>query len=324
MGLSGMQYASQPMSNAGLNALISFLRETGYEFVTPTPATHHRINSRPVAEGVRPLTDIFGWSRPFTRAALPAALFDKLKDGAVIREKDGGWVSGVRASTLQGQTVLHSAFPTLSPDAVFFGPDTYRFTNAIRSDLRAEPRKLQRVLDIGCGTGAGAIAVSKNAKCDEILMTDINATALQLAGLNADAAGVEAISLHSDLFANVDGKFDLIVANPPYLNDPLQRAYRHGGGELGSALSIRIAEASKDRLSPGGSLLLYTGSPIVGGQDRFLQAIEQNFGGSDLIWSYGEVDPDVFGEELETEAYSSVDRIAAVLLTARKPGALAC
>ena len=143
--------------------------------------------------------------------------------------------------------------------------------------------------------------------------------------LNAEAAGVlNVTTVHSDLFANVDGAFDMIVANPPYLNDPLQRAYRHGGGELGSGLSVGIAQAAKDRLLPGGTLLLYTGSPIVRGVDRLLQAIEENFSGGDLRWSYEEIDPDVFGEELETSAYSTVDRIAAVVLTARKPGVLAC
>jgi methylase of polypeptide subunit release factors len=251
-------------------------------------------------------------------------LFDALRDGAIIREGGEGWTSVVRASTLQGEIFLHSAFPTLSADAVFFGPDTYRFARAIKSNLCANRRRLRRVLDIGCGTGAGAIVVSKNAVCDEIIMTDINKTALQLARLNADAAGVEATILHSDLFANVPGNFDLIVANPPYLNDPLQRAYRHGGGAMGSALSLRIAEAARHRLSPGGSLLLYTGSPIVGGTDRFLQAIERSFHRWDLVWSYEEIDPDVFGEELEAEAYSSVDRIAAVVLVARKSGTLAC
>jgi methylase of polypeptide subunit release factors len=312
------------MSNAALKALVSYLRETRYEFVTPTPATHARINKRPAQRRAELLTDIFGWSRPFERAVLPAPLFDILKDGAVLRETESGWISRVRASTLQGQTLLHSAFPTLSPDAVFFGPDTYRFANAIRNNLRAEPRGLRRTLDIGCGTGAGAIVISKHATCGEMLMSDINEMALQFAALNADVAGVEAISVNSDLFANVDGDFGLIVANPPYLNDPLKRAYRHGGGELGSALSVRIAEAARDRLSPGGSLLLYTGSPIVAGGDLLLRAFEQCFAGSDLVWSYEEVDPDVFGEELETEAYSSVDRIAAVLLTARMPGVLEC
>jgi methylase of polypeptide subunit release factors len=179
-------------------------------------------------------------------------------------------------------------------------------------------------LDIGCGTGAGGIIAAKNTECDELLLTDINAAALRVARLNADSAGVKATTLLSDLFANVSGNFDLIVANPPYLNDSLQRSYRHGGGALGSALSIRIVEAARDRLSEAGTLLMYTGSPVVGGEDLLLQSIERSLDGSDLLWSYEEVDPDVFGEELETELYATVDRIAAVVLTARKPGVPEC
>lgn len=319
-----MQLTSHTMMDAGLDSLVLFLREASYEFVTPTPATHARVNSRPGRREATLLTDVFGWSRPFGRGLLPLALFETLRNSGIVRETEGGWRSTVRASTLQGEILLHSAFPTLSPDAVFFGPDTYRFARAIKSHLRPGTRQLRRVVDIGCGAGAGAIVVAKNAACDEILMVDINEAALQLARLNAKAAGVDATSRWSDLLTNVDGQFDLIVANPPYLNDPLLRAYRHGGGELGSGLSLQIAEIAKARLSRGGSLLLYTGSPIVDGKDRLLQAVERSFGNSDLVWSYEEVDPDVFGEELETEAYSSVDRIAAVVLTAQKPGETTC
>ena len=60
----------------------------------------------------------------------------------------------------------------------------------------------------------------------------------------------------------VAGSFDLIISNPPYLVDPLARVYRHGGGELGSALSVEIAVQGVDRLAPGGRLLLYTGSGV--------------------------------------------------------------
>jgi methylase of polypeptide subunit release factors len=320
-----MQHDRNLTSDTGHSALISFLKEANYTFVTPTPATHSRNNQRAGNERARSLTDAFGWSRPFPRSLVPAPLFDLLRDSAVIFECEAGWKSSVRASTLDGELFLHSAFPTVSADAVFFGPDTYRFARAIKNNLSSEPRRLGRALDLGCGSGAGGVMLAKNALCRELVLTDINDTALQMTRLNAAAAGVPNVTIvHSDLFANLDGEFDMIVANPPYLNDPLQRAYRHGGGELGSGLSVRIAQAAKDRLSPGGTLLLYTGSPIVGGEDRLLQAIEEDFAGCDLCWRYEEIDPDVFGEELETAAYSAVDRIAAVVLTARKPGVLAC
>ena len=312
------------MSDTGLDALISFLRAARYEFVTPTPATHLRVNSRAGNGRARSLADIFGWNRPFQSELLPLSLFEILRDGAIIRDELEGWKSLVRASTLFGDVFLHSAFPTIAADAVFFGPDTYRFASAIRNALRSRPGKVGRALDIGCGSGAGGVIAARHTACSEVFMTDINGTALQLARVNAASAGVKATIYHSDLFSNIDGYFDLIVANPPYLNDPLQRSYRHGGGDLGSALSIRIAEHAKDRLSPGGSLILYTGSPIVSGTDHVRSAIERSFRGCDLVWSYHEIDPDVFGEELESQVYNSVDRIAAVVLVAEKPGALPC
>jgi methylase of polypeptide subunit release factors len=320
-----MKHLRNSESATGLSALIAFLREENYTFVTPTPATHSRNNRRSGNQRARSLTDAFGWSRPFARSLLPPPLFDRLRDGAVVFESEAGWKSTVRASTLDGDIFLHSAFPTVAADAVFFGPDSYRFARAIKNNLSAQPRRLRRALDLGCGSGAGGVILAKNSACRELVLTDINPTALQMTRLNAAAAGViDITTVHSDLFANVEGEFDMIVANPPYLNDPLQRTYRHGGGELGSGLSLRIAQAAKDRLSPGGTLLLYTGSPIVGGEDRLLQSLEQDFAGCDMPWRYEEIDPDVFGEELETAAYATVDRIAAVVFTARKPGVLAC
>ena len=239
-----------------------------------------------------------------------------MREGGVIIEGAKGWQSTLRAATLDADLFLHSAFPTIAANAVFFGPDTYRFARAIKSQLRKAPI-LNRALDLGCGSGAGGVVLSKNAPCRELVLSDINEFALQMALLNAESASLRnVVSVHSSLFENMDGQFDLIVANPPYLNDPLKRTYRHGGGELGSSLSIRIAQSAKYRLTPGGSLLLYTGSPIVSGVDNLYGAIETSFADSDLSWSYEEVDPDVFGEELETAAYGHVDRIAAVVLTA--------
>jgi methylase of polypeptide subunit release factors len=325
MGWSDMEQIRHLKPSSGLSTLLAFLREQNYRFVTPTPATHARNNARAGSARAQSLADAFGWSRPFARSLLPEAAFDRLRDGGVVFQSGAEWKSTVRVSSLEGELFLHSAFPTLSPDAVFFGPDTYRFARAIKHNLTSEPRRLRRALDLGCGSGAGGVVVAKHAPCREVVMSDINDSALLLTRCNAGAAGVSNVTtVNSDLFAHVDGEFDMIVANPPYLNDPLQRTYRHGGGELGSALSIGIAQAAKDRLSPGGTLLLYTGSPIVAGEDRLLRAIERDFAGSNFEWSYEEMDPDVFGEELDTAAYSHVDRIAAVVLTVRKPGVLAC
>ena len=113
----------------------------------------------------------------------------------------------------------------------------------------------------------------------------------------------------------------MIVANPPYLLDAHERRYRHGGGSLGEGLSIAIAMLAGQRLAPGGTLLLYTGTAIVGGIDQLRAAVAPLLDASGLVWDYQEVDPDVFGEELFEPAYAHADRIAAVVLTARKAAA---
>jgi methylase of polypeptide subunit release factors len=294
-----------------------------YQYVTPTPATHQRVNQRASNARARSVADIFGWSRPFERSLLSQDLFENLLNGGILVKDQIGWRSRVRVSTLDGDAYIHSAFPTVAADAVFFGPDTYRFARCIRSYLSRNSCQIDRAIDIGAGAGVGGMVIAKRRPCKEVVLTDINERALHFAQVNALSAGITNLTfIKSDIFTEVDGLFDLIVANPPYLNDPLKRTYRDGGGELGSALSLRIAHAATTRLAPGGSLLLYTGAAIVSGCDPLLSAIRSVFEGSSLRWSYEELDPDVFGEELENPAYDEVDRIAAVLLTATMPGEL--
>ena len=66
------------------------------------------------------------------------------------------------------------------------------------------------------------------------------------------------------------------------------------------------------RLARGGRLILYSGSAIICGQDAMkahLNALANNHG---CTLRYRELDPDVFGEELERPAYAEVDRIALI------------
>lgn len=119
-------------------------------------------------------------------------------------------------------------------------------------------------------------------------------------------------------FSRVDGDFDLVVSNPPYLNDPLRRAYRHGGGAFGADLSLAILDEALPRLAPAGTLILYTGTAIVNGRDLFRADALARIRDADLTWSYDEIDSDVFGEELETDVYREADRIAVIVLTVTK------
>jgi len=287
-----------------------------YRFTTVTPLSHQRNNAREENHQARNLRDIFGWNRPFASELLPEAELEALLSRAILRAHAGLWISEVRWSSLHDHLFVHSAFPTVSNDSVFFGPDTYRFAQAIEEHLRTSTHPIRTAVDIGCGSGAGAILIAKARHDAQVLALDINPTALRFTAVNAALAETENVSAwHSNLLDSASGEFDLIVANPPYMQDSQKRAYRHGGDRLGSELSVRIVSQAMTRLTVGGSLVLYTGSPWVEGVDLFLEHARPLIDKAGYSWSYREVDPDVFGEELETEIYSHAERIAAVVLT---------
>ncbi len=111
---------------------------------------------------------------------------------------------------------------------------------------------------------------------------------------------------------HVKGEFDLVVANPPYIMDENDRAYRDGGGMHGAQLSLDWALAAAKRLQPGGHMIHYTGVAIVEGKDEFRATLERELPALGCSLRYRELDPDIFGEELDKPPYRDVERIAAV------------
>ncbi|BBT40239.1 MULTISPECIES: methyltransferase [Pseudomonas] len=297
------------------------LRADGYRFTCVTPATHARNNAREGSERARTLRDVFGWSRPFAPGLISADELQQLQAAQVLTGEGDLLRSTVRWSSLDDLLLVHSAFPTDASDAVFFGPDSYRFAQVIHDHLQRTPKPVQHAVDIGCGTGVGALLIARAAQHAQVSAVDINPLALRYTAINAALAGVGNLSVEpSDLLDGISGTFDLIVANPPYMLDASERVYRHGGGALGAQLSLRIVEQACERLSPAGTLLLYTGVAVVEGRDALLEAIRLRLAGPQWSWVYREVDPDVFGEQLLEPGYERVERIAAVALTVTRNG----
>jgi methylase of polypeptide subunit release factors len=301
-----------------LLALGQALQQAGYQFTTITPATHRRVNGRPENAWARDLRGVFGWSRPFKENAIAPEFVTLMRRAGVLVEREDRLCATVRASTIGTRLYFHSAFPTHDEDAVFFGPDTYRYVAALKRDMEtvAPPR---RAVDIGAGGGPGAIEVAARFPDCETIAADINERALALAGVNARLAGAAKVQArHSDLLKDLDGEFDLVLSNPPYILDPDKLRYRHGGDMRGAGISLQIVDAALERLRAGGTLLLYTGIAIVDGRDEFLDTIRPRLEAACASWSYEELDPDIFGGQLDCEGYEEVERIAAVWLRATK------
>lgn len=301
---------------AALTGLLQALRVQNYNFIAPTPATHTRVLARRVGTSAVNLRDIFGWSLPIElNSPIPESILTALHDAGMLDEHEGLLHSRVRVSSLEDNLFVHSSFPTTQEDSVFFGPDSYRFARFLHQTLPYLPPRA-RFADIGAGTGVGAVIAARLTQASAIL-TDINPVALDFARANWAHAGLaEAEFIACDALAGVTGEIDLIIANPPYIADPAHRAYRDGGGMHGGALSVRWAGDAARRLESGGVFVLYTGAAIVNGDDPLKDALFETLHDFEVL--YGELDPDVFGEELERADYADVERIAVVGVVAIK------
>lgn len=130
--------------------------------------------------------------------------------------------------------------------------------------------KKDKILDIGTGTGAIALSLGKNIKNSFVTGSDIENKALSLARENKEITNVSNVDfINSDLFDNIDGKFDLIISNPPYINkedyeklekelyfEPKSALY---GGEDGLIFYKKIIKQAPAYLNDGGHLIFEIG-----------------------------------------------------------------
>ena len=309
------------------------LGQCGYAHITVTPETHRLTEERAGHPEAESLADVLGRSRLFRPGRFPDWLIDGLEKAGELEERGGLLRSRVRFSTLGESLYVHSAHPTAASDAVFFGPDTYRFARLISQAMEGwGGAPIERVLDIGCGSGAGGLFLLEGlakrrvqagipVRAPHLFLSDVNVRALRFARVNAALAGAQRVSLLlGDVLAPVKESMDVILSNPPYLVDPEARLYRNGGGTDGCGLSIRITKESLERLRPGGLFILYTGTPVMGGRHALRDALGDLLAPLHGQHTYAEIDPDVFADELRRPAYAGVERLAVVSLVVRKPG----
>jgi methylase of polypeptide subunit release factors len=297
----------------GLLALLSLLQDRGYGFVAPTPATHARVVARPDRQLASSIEDILGWSLPYRPGTCDPTVEAMLERAGVVAHQGALRRSAIRVSRLHDTLFLHSAYPTDDERSVFFGPDSYRFADLIRAELAACPTRADaQVVDIGTGSGVGGVVAARACPGLHVHLTDVNPHALRLARINACAAGIAADVYETTTLDPIAGPIDVATANPPYIIDGPGRLYRDGGAMHGGQVSLDMAVMALRRLAPAGRLILYTGSAIVRGRDALKTALEAAARDHACTMRYREIDPDVFGEELDDPAYRDVDRIALV------------
>jgi release factor glutamine methyltransferase len=128
-----------------------------------------------------------------------------------------------------------------------------------------------RVADIGTGSGILAVTLAAELPAAEVVATDLSGDALEVARQNAERLGVadRVTFIKTSYLDDVDGIFDLVVANPPYVRDgdkiALSRDVRHEpdvalfGGPDGLRDVGGVLDAAVQRVKPGGWFVMEFG-----------------------------------------------------------------
>jgi release factor glutamine methyltransferase len=209
------------------------------------------------------LEDTLGWSR--TRRVLEAEIglspqkLELIESLAVRREarEPLQWILG---STEFYGLKIHVRSGVLIPR-----PETERLVELALERLRVMPGS-PRVLDLGCGTGAIALCIKAEQSRANVIASDINPEAVKLTLENATRLKLEIEVIETSLFEGIEGRFDLIVSNPPYLPEldaeHLEPEVRREpatalfSGHDGLDLARALVKTARERLGPGGWLLL--------------------------------------------------------------------
>ena len=170
---------------------------------------------------------------------------------------------------------------------MYLGGDSYALARAM---LR---RPLRGVLDVCCGSGVHAILAASNA--ERAVGVDLNPRAINFARLNAlmnDAWN--AVFMEGDLFGPVAGeRFDLILANPPFVPSPAQQLAYRDGGPSGADVLRRIVGSLPDFLGPEGVAQIVTHVAERDGES-YLERVRRWLGGANMhlhSLRIGESDP---------------------------------
>lgn len=199
-----------------------------------------------------------GWLISHDDAVLSAEQAGRLREQLQQR------LNGVPFAYLVGEQEFHGLRLQVTPDTLVPRADTETLVDWALELLRGD----ERVVDLGTGSGAIALAIKHRHPAAQVEAVDLSAAALGVAAGNAQRLGLNVQFHLGDWWQPLaDQRFALIVSNPPYIAgaDPHLPALRHEplsaltpGGDGLSALQA-IIDGAPEHLQPGGWLLLEHG-----------------------------------------------------------------
>jgi release factor glutamine methyltransferase len=209
-------------------------------------------------------------------------------DDAITRR-----ATGLPAQYITGHQEFWGMDFIVTPAVLIPRPETEHVVETVLQRWRdGRPRPSSsttfRIVDVGTGSGAIALALAKELPTAEIHATDISSDALEVARANAARHELgPRIQFHqTDLLGGLDGQFDFVVSNPPYVGeseeDSVQlevRKFEPGNavfaGPTGLEVIERLIPQARSALKPGGFLIFEISGTIVDGVRRLLSSWDE-------------------------------------------------
>ncbi len=245
------------------------LPETKFEIRIPLDMAKEQLR------GVAPYADdadiewIIADATSTLRSAPPAYLDKAAMERAL--SVAGKMKDGMPLQYAQGFTEFYGIKLSVNESVLIPRPETEELAEKVIADIKEREGKGEtaRVLDLCTGSGAIAIAIAKNTAA-EVTASDISAAAIEVAKANAINAGAKASYVVGDMWAPIEGAYDVIVSNPPYIPsediksldekvkkfEPLSAL---DGGKDGLDFYRKIRAGFEARLGEGGALYLELG-----------------------------------------------------------------
>ena len=170
----------------------------------------------------------------------------------------------------------------VTPDVLIPRFDTEVLVDEVLSVLKDGDRILDMCTGSGCIAVTLALEMARRGRTVSVTASDISQAALHVAAENAERYGVQITTVHSDLFERIEGTYDIITVNPPYIEadvirtlDPEVRVYEPllalSGKEDGLYFYRKIVAGAKRYLSPGGLLALEIGADQAGAVEELMR-----------------------------------------------------
>jgi len=211
----------------------------------------------------------------------PLTSDERLRYRCVVKERH----SGTPLQHVVGEVSFYGLRFRVNREALIPRSETEELLDQV---IKRAPRDREiRCLDLGTGTGVIAVCMARYLPKARVTAVDVSATALEMARANASLNGVaDRIEfIESDWFANVEGKFDFIASNPPYIrSDELpdlpvevrdhEPSVALNGGTDGLDKIRQIAAELRTYLQPNGVVLMEIGQEQGNRVKQLLESIE--------------------------------------------------